>query len=570
MAFPFLPRHPDSPTDRKRFGRTRPGRSERTAGLWVEPLEDRTLLSFGLAWAFNVGGTGQDQGTGITTDSSGSVYVTGWSLSDVFNFDPNNTNPNNPNNTLTNPNPGNDNLQFVAKYSSDQTFQWVTLLGTSNEFSGSIALDGAGNVYVAYVDESNNSMVAKVDAASDTLGWQLQFAGSGDPSAASGPHAGVAIGPLSGDVYVAGRSSSSQAFVAKLDPSGNILWNQTLSGDTAEAQAVAVDNSENIYVTGDNRSGAFVSELDSGGSTLWTGSVGSHAGFGVAIGVDGAGNVYVAGDESTIDFFAPTGFFVVKLAPENGSLQPSWQDDIPGTVFLLGTGNMAVDGAGNVYTIGTFVGSVNFDPRGGSFILNSTGNQGFTDIFVSKLDTDGNLITAADLGGPLQDFGRGIAVDNSSPDMPNLYITGGFRGTANFDPSSGAYYLTVNGGSAAVQQDVFVSKLIQTQPPSPPRRSRAGILPADALRSAQALAFLPIQWKIVDIVPSHAAGGSPAHTDSLPVALDVPRTALPSQKLATAPPWARHHASFIVTLDWLFAGLVMNGGFTDAFASEAQ
>src|SRR5262249_13107460 len=98
-----------------------------TVRLWLEPLEDRRLPSIGLGWAFNVGGTGippgHSAGTAITTDTSGNVYVSGWFLSETVNFDPNNTNPNNPNNTLTNPNPGTSALEFVAKYTSNQTFQ---------------------------------------------------------------------------------------------------------------------------------------------------------------------------------------------------------------------------------------------------------------------------------------------------------------------------------------------------------------------------------------------------------------------------------------------------------------
>jgi hypothetical protein len=148
--------------------RPRPSRGS-APRLWLELLEDRTLLSFGFGWAFNVGGIDQDAGTGITTDGSGSVYVTGWLLSSTVNFDPNHTNPGNPNNTLTNPNPGTVNLQFVAKYTSSQTFQWVTPLGGGNEGS-KIALDGAGHVYVAYLDGSNNTHLAQLDAATGTPG----------------------------------------------------------------------------------------------------------------------------------------------------------------------------------------------------------------------------------------------------------------------------------------------------------------------------------------------------------------------------------------------------------------
>jgi outer membrane protein assembly factor BamB len=216
--------------------------------LCLEPLEDRRLPSLGLGWAFNVGGTGQDAGTGITTDTADNVYVSGWFISETVNFDPNNTNPNNANNTLTNPTPGVSAQEFVEKYTSNQTFQWVTLLGTETGRSN-LVVDGAGNLYVAYVDgsDNNNAQLVKLNAADGSIGWDIQFPGS---SASSSGEARVAVGP-SGDLYVTGRNSSSQAFVAQVDSSGNVLWNATTSG-SAGGVAVAVDNSEHVYVTGGN------------------------------------------------------------------------------------------------------------------------------------------------------------------------------------------------------------------------------------------------------------------------------------------------------------------------------
>jgi hypothetical protein len=94
MFVPSFCRHAPTTADRVRRSRRRPAPSRPTARLLgPEPLEDRTLLSFGFGWAFNVGGPGQDAATGITTDSSGDLYVTGWFMSSTVNFDPNNTNP---------------------------------------------------------------------------------------------------------------------------------------------------------------------------------------------------------------------------------------------------------------------------------------------------------------------------------------------------------------------------------------------------------------------------------------------------------------------------------------------
>ncbi len=105
----------------------------------------------------------------------------------------------------------------------------------------------------------------------------------------------------------------------KLDPSGNLVWSQTSSGGTTKGNGVAVDASDNVYVTGGytgtvkfggksltSLSGSqdiFVWKLTAAGGSAWAGSMGSIgdddsaiSGTGVgAVAVDGAGNVLVTG-----------------------------------------------------------------------------------------------------------------------------------------------------------------------------------------------------------------------------------------------------------------------------------
>jgi hypothetical protein len=109
--------------------------------------------------------------------------------------------------------------------------------------------------------------------------------------------------------------------------------------------------------------------------------------------------------------------------------------------------SIVVDETGNVYTIGIFEGTVDFDPGPGIFNLTSAG---WTDIFVSKVDPDGNFIWAKKLGGTNFDYGYSIALDG----IGNVYTTGVFQGTADFDPGSGTFNLTSAGST-----DVFISKL---------------------------------------------------------------------------------------------------------------
>jgi len=108
---------------------------------------------------------------------------------------------------------------------------------------------------------------------------------------------------------------------------------------------------------------------------------------------------------------------------------------------------IVTDAAGNIYTIGNFYGTVDFDP--GPLVLNLV-TAGYTDIFVSKTDPAGNLIWARQFGGSVHDNGAGIAVDAAG----NVYTTGNFENTSDFDPGPNTFNLTSAGGF-----DVFVSKL---------------------------------------------------------------------------------------------------------------
>lgn len=99
---------------------------------------------------------------------------------------------------------------------------------------------------------------------------------------------------------------------------------------------------------------------------------------------------------------------------------------------------ISVDDSGNIYTIGNFYGTVDFDPGSGSFYLTSHGGS---DIFISKLDSNGNFVWAKSMGGVSNDSGLGISIDNSG----NIYTIGSFTGTVDFDPDLGGFNLTGGG-----------------------------------------------------------------------------------------------------------------------------
>jgi hypothetical protein len=184
------------------------------------------------------------------------------------------------------------------------------------------------------------------------------------------------------------------------------------------------------------------------------GGTGDDVGYSIA--VDNSGNQYITGYfTGTADFDPGTGvfnltsagaedIFILKL---NASGALVWVRQIGGPGSDYGKG-ISVDGNGNVFIIGNFINTVDFDPSPATF--NLTSNGGSRDVFVTKLDPSGNLVWVKQFGGPNPDNGNAITVDVNG----NVYATGGFNGTVDFDPSAGTYQLTTQG-----LLDVFVCKL---------------------------------------------------------------------------------------------------------------
>ncbi len=250
--------------------------------------------------------------------------------------------------------------------------------------------------------------------------------------------------------------------------SGDLLWVEGMgsSGDD-QGRSIAVDSSGNTYITGhfsgtvaagaDTLFGAgsgdiFITKLDPDGDYLWAeslGSTGDDRGWGVA--VDGGGNSYITGWFSgTVaagaDSLVGAGgedIFIAKLDPNGDYL---WAESLGSTGNDRGWGT-TLDSSGNIYTIGTFNGTVDFDPGPGTANLTSAGLE---DIFITKFDPNGNYLWAQSFGGTADDYGYQIAADGSG----NIYATGHFYNTVDFDPGPGTTNLT----SIGTLNDIFITK----------------------------------------------------------------------------------------------------------------
>jgi hypothetical protein len=289
----------------------------------------------------------------------------------------------------------------------DPTMTWNTFMGsTGDDYGGAIAVDESGNVYVAGSSEAS---------------W------------------GTPVNAFSG-----GMSLVSDAFVAKLDQNGVLIWNTFMgSANRDYATGIAVDVNGNVYVTGasDGTWGgtdAFIVKLDVNGVRKWYRFLGA-AGVdrGVDLTIDGDSNIYVAGTSDTTwgtpvnAHMGNNDAFIAKLN-RNGVL--IWNTFMGSTADDYGSG-IAVDESGNVYVAGH---------GDASWGMPVTAYIGKRDAFAAKLNANGNRIWHTFMGSTLNDYGISIAVD----DVGNSYVSG--RSVADWGFPVNAYM----GGD-----DAFAAKL---------------------------------------------------------------------------------------------------------------
>ena len=397
------------------------------------------LDAFGnFVWAKAMGAvSGDGQSRSISLDASGNVYTTG-SFMGTVDFDPGAG--------VANLTPSGIYDIFISKLDASGNFVWAKAMGGtgSESVGGSIALDGSGNVYTA------GSFLGTVDFDPGAGVFNLTSAGVRD------------------------------IFISKLDASGNFVWAKAMGGVVDDwCYSIALDGTGNVYTTGfidgtaDFDPGAgvfnltsagyediFISKLDASGNFVWAKAMGGTASLSVgrSISLDGSGNVYTTGCfVGTVDFDPGAGvanltsaginnIFISKLDASGNFV---WAKAMGGTGSESVGGSIALDGSGNVYTAGSFLGTVDFDPGAGLANLTSAG---YGDIFISKLDASGNFVWANAMGGSGGEESYSIALDGSG----NVYATGVFSDTADFDPGAGVANLTSAGGL-----DIFVAKYFQ-------------------------------------------------------------------------------------------------------------
>jgi hypothetical protein len=238
-------------------------------------------------------------------------------------------------------------------------------------------------------------------------------------------------------VYTGSAGLPTSGNVVALDPGGNALVSGQFQG-TMDVGGQVLDSGVNAN--------PFVAKYSPTGTLSWGKAYGNiFNAFVNAITTDPTGNVFFAGVTTggDVDFGGgPIGggngnrLYMVKLDPSGGYLWSSAFAPVNGQQFPTG---LATDSSGNVYVAGAFDTQIGF----GAKIFTTLGD---TDIYVAKLDPNGNVLWAKQFGSTLADTSGGIAVDAAG----NVFISGGFSGGIDF----GTGTLTPSGGS-----DAFLVKL---------------------------------------------------------------------------------------------------------------
>ncbi len=394
-----------------------------------------------------LGGIYDDQANSIAVDNNGNFFISG-SFRGTIDFDPGVA-------TYTMTSSGIPSSIFVCKFDSNGNFVWAKkeTSGSSSISIKKIVVDNSGSLYVAGSYSSNNI----------TLGASIVL-----PNYAS----------------IAGTGSGSDCFVWKLDNNGVTIWAKHYGGTGDDvANSIALDNNGYFYLTGyfsgtaDFDPGVTTAILTSAfggkdifvvkistntgliGGTTWYRSIGgASSDEAKSISIDGSGNIYITGHYSqTVDFDPGAG---VQSVTSNGGTQDvfiaklsttgllTWVASIGGNQQDIVNG-MAIDNLGNVYITGTFLYTLDFDPSASTFNLTPLGG---TDIYINKLDANGNFVWAKKSGGSGNDEGLSIAIDN----LGNSYTTGFYAGISDFDPGNSIYNLTSTAGTS---NDIFLWEL---------------------------------------------------------------------------------------------------------------
>ena len=337
---------------------------------------------------------------------------------------------------------------FIVKYNSNGEVLWGFNLGDENHKNhdrcNSVAVDDLGNIYVTgyYYGE-------------------------------------VDFDPGEG-VYTINQYLTRNIFVAKYTPEGALAWAFNFDdGFGSIGVSIAVDNNRNVLVTGKLHGMAdfdpgtdtvyhtagglddiFIAKYDTDMNYQWSYNLGTSVyqeyedELGRAVTTDKWNNVYCVGsfmDTADFDPGPDTNLFVsngngdIFIMKFNAAGEYLWAFS-SGSIYNDEIIAVSADKDGDITVAGNFSLTVDFDPS--DAVAELTTSVGY-DSFIAKYDADGNYLWASETVGWQREKGNLMIIDT----IGNVYVTGDFENTIDFDPGPDSTIITSNGGI-----DFYISK----------------------------------------------------------------------------------------------------------------
>jgi hypothetical protein len=465
----------------------------------ISPVHSQT----GFSWVKQFGGGDYDYGSQILYSADGNIYIVGH-FYDSLDVDPG---------------PGISMLftdgvvnSYIAKYDTAGNYIWAKQLknNTINEITKCI-LDSYNNIIAVGMfndstdfDPGSGSYILPPGEGDAGFIWKLDEDGNFMYAGKFGGHGNCQPVEIkvdnNGNMLLTGTFSDTvdfdpgegigllctpewtyNAFICKLDTSGNFIWVKQFENNSMNATdcgyTIATDASNNIFIGGrytgitdfdtgpgqfflygDYNGDGFFCKLDSSGNFV----------FALKIGGDGTssiGNLIITRDSAVLfsGYFDGTCTFdsigaVYLQSPHmvNSSFlcKMTMQGELLWVKMLKASAALGIyideliqDTSGNFYLAGSFDNPVDFDPGPDEFIMSS---NGWWDLYICKYDSAFNIKWGNHFGSGGYEYVVSCQTDNAD----HVYCTGSFENTVDFDPGPGVYNLTSNGN-----WDGFILKL---------------------------------------------------------------------------------------------------------------
>jgi hypothetical protein len=332
-------------------------------------------------------------------------------------------------------------------FSQTSALEWVHAFGgTQGDNGQAVATDSQNNVYVAGT-----------------------FSGTAD------------FDPGTGITYL-NAGAGSNVFIQKLSPGGDLIWAKAFPvGGSTVITSIAVDPSDHVILGGrftgtmvfptvdststissPGQADAYMAKMNPGGQFIWTRSFGnpndtaSHSDQINALKTDASGNIYSTGHFYGTADFDPSPMGAVILTATGANMDIFIQKLSPGGDLIwvkkIGAGSSEQSGSMSIHQntlllAGFFQQTVDFDPSPSTTSLSS---QGYADIFLLSLTTDGDFNHVKQFGSIYSDKGVGVTTDPTGA----IYLTGIFDAPIDLDPGTGTHQVTPANGT-----DFFILKL---------------------------------------------------------------------------------------------------------------